>query len=36
MNCSCCFKSNSSLVYLPLYGYICSECYQDLIQDYLK
>ena len=34
--CSNCFEEKSVLVYLPLYGYICSNCYPDVITDYLK
>lgn len=36
MNCSCCNKGQINLVYLPMYGYLCSKCYQDIIIDYLK
>lgn len=36
MECFGCNKEKSSLVYLPMYGYLCSFCYQDIIKDYLK
>ena len=34
--CCNCFHEKNYLVYLALYGYLCSECYQDIIRDYLK
>ncbi len=36
MECCGCFKEKQSLVYLPIYGYLCGACYQDFIKDYLK
>lgn len=38
MKCKCsnCFKIKPTLIYLPMYGYICNECYPDIINDYLK
>ena len=34
--CCNCYKKFDSLVYLPMYGYLCKECYKDIIVDYLK
>ena len=36
--CTCCncFQEKKFLVYLPLYGHLCSECYSEVIKDYLK
>ena len=34
--CSNCYVDKSSLVYLPMYGYLCPACFQDIIKDYLK
>lgn len=36
MQCSECFKENSHLICLPMYGYLCGSCYQEIIHDYLK
>ena len=35
-NCCNCSKEFNVLIYLPLYGCLCKECYQDIIVDYLK
>ena len=35
MKCYGCSKEKLSLVYLPMYGYICGICYQDN-RDYFK
>lgn len=34
--CCNCHNNYKTLVYLPLYGYLCPQCYQDIIVDYLK
>lgn len=34
--CSNCLFENDFLILLPMYGYLCSTCYQEIIQDYLK
>ncbi len=34
--CSNCFAEKETLVLLPMYGYLCPNCYQQIIQDYLK
>ena len=36
--CSCanCHNKKKSLIYLPLYGYLCGPCYRDIVRDYLK
>lgn len=34
--CCNCFKEKNRVIFLPLYGYLCSECYPEIIVDYLK
>ena len=34
--CSNCMKKSNYLILLNLYGYLCKECYQEIIKDYLK
>ncbi len=33
MNCSSCCNNFDKLVFIPLYGYVCTSCYQELIKD---
>ena len=35
-SCCNCNKNFNILIYLPLYGYLCKECFQEIRKDYLK
>lgn len=34
--CINCFQECYLLIYLPMYGYLCKECYPEIAKDYLK
>ena len=34
--CCNCHEIKKILISLPMYGYVCEVCYQELIHDYLK
>ena len=33
--CCNCMEEFNILICLPMYGYLCSSCYQDIVKDYL-
>lgn len=34
--CCNCLNKFDNLILLNMYGYLCKECYNDIIKDYLK
>ena len=34
--CSNCYNEFKFMVYLPMYGYLCKNCYPEIVKDYLK
>lgn len=36
MKCNNCNIKKDVLICLPMYGYLCSDCYKDIYSDYLK
>lgn len=36
ITCCNCHKTKNILISLPMYGYVCGPCYQEIIVDYLK
>ncbi len=33
MNCISCCEDKKTLIFYPLYGFLCSDCYQEILKD---
>lgn len=33
MNCISCLDKKSTLIFYPMYGFLCAECYQYILKD---